>query len=323
MKTSFALLIIAAVATFGADASAQQDATCAASCPKVATSVCSGTGAKPAAFDKAATHANMCICLQKKCKSPKTVQCYAEVKRGGSCDVKALAELNDPKHFSGPPVCGSNGVTYDNYAHFRVARHLDKSIQYLGAKKCPKTYETCAKKQVATCAKQPVKKICAQESKGGGLVTFENKCYFDAAVCMNKNIVNTGTNCPKKKTKAKAAAESFQLVSGPNATLPVDGSDDDYYVFDDEDEEYIIDGFFDTTGLTDEDLDESDFYIGESYASEDMGNSTANDTTLSTTIASPTTTSAPTTVPAKKAGSSAATAALSLGAVVLGALALV
>ncbi|EQC27081.1 hypothetical protein SDRG_15091 [Saprolegnia diclina VS20] len=140
MQLSFALVLTAVVATLGAEANVLQAGSCAMSCKGPKTGFCSGVGALPTALS-ATTYNNECECLQAKCLKGNAVQCYAKP-TAGKCDPKALLKLNEPTAKSLKLVCGSNGVTYDNYFHLKVARELG-GIQFLQTGKCTSQYKTC------------------------------------------------------------------------------------------------------------------------------------------------------------------------------------
>ncbi|OQR96349.1 hypothetical protein THRCLA_07307 [Thraustotheca clavata] len=306
MKASFALVtLLAALASFGVEADTMQAASCAAAkCPTVKGkgSFCSAASQSPTAFT---TFANQCECLKAKCKDRK-VQCYAQAAK---CDVATLQELKGKPATTVAPSCASNGITYDNYYHLKVARALDPNIQFIISGKCPTNIKTCIKKK---CPQTP-EKICAVEKAGKSPVFYQNQCFFDVGKCLNPSLTVSKT-CPPKSKKAKAlsAENTFALADNSNVTTP------------DANSTSSVVSSTSGSGSYDEPLDEEpytdgdDFYVGMDLMGS-YGSSSGSFVDSNGTIISSNSTNVTTQAPAT---SSAVATTISVGALAITAFAL-
>nr|AIG56114.1 secreted protein [Achlya hypogyna] len=206
MKTSFALVAAALLASLG-HAAEMQTGSCAAKCPPLKSNFCSATSPSATAFTT--NYANECECLKAKCAN-KAVQCYA---KAAKCAPAALQELVGQPATKIAPVCGSNGVTYDNYFQMKVGRALDPNIQFLVGGKCPTNLAKCVTKKCPSTRA----KICATEAPGKAPIFYQNKCYFDVGKCLNAKLAVSAV-CPKSNPKALSEETGIKVVAELNAT---------------------------------------------------------------------------------------------------------
>ncbi|OQR96348.1 hypothetical protein THRCLA_07308 [Thraustotheca clavata] len=130
------------------------------------------------------------------------VQCYAQAAK---YDLAALDKLKGKQATKVAPSFGSNGITYDNYDHLKVARALDANIQFIISGTCPANIKSCIKKKCPTTTV----KICAIEMHEE--VRFRTK-------------INTYS---PKSNKAKAlSAENIFSLNNNNSTSYVNSTSD-------------------------------------------------------------------------------------------------
>ncbi|OQR95867.1 hypothetical protein THRCLA_07502 [Thraustotheca clavata] len=172
------LRLIALVSFVGSGlASDMQAASCAAKCPPLKQNYCAIDGLLPT-YSKAYTS-----------------QC--------TCDLKCLKKIDPTKCPPGVirPVCGSNGVTYDNICYLKAARCINPDIQFLVPGKCPPKMTSCGLNKCTTTKS----KVCA--TLDGSSLKYQNSCFLTAATCLNPKI--------------KPATCSSKLLRHLGLTLPV------------------------------------------------------------------------------------------------------
>ncbi|OQR90980.1 hypothetical protein ACHHYP_05091 [Achlya hypogyna] len=224
-------LIFVGLGAVVVDTTSLQTATCVANCPPIKQTYCALE--TPTATTMVNKYTSQCNCLLNKCKNKK-VQCLSATTT--TCDSTCTRKIAKCKPNEIKPVCGSNGVTYDNLCFLKAARCLKPEIQFIAPGKCPKKMTTCG---IAKCPLTKAK-VCASMDGGKTQLKYQNQCFLDAATCVNPLIKKIAA-CKGRRMLHAAAANATLIVDEADSDLDDDvgsieipeGDEDDFLIIDD------------------------------------------------------------------------------------------
>ncbi|KAK8723650.1 hypothetical protein OTU49_011479 [Cherax quadricarinatus] len=181
---------------------------CREDCVKIYMPVCASNGR---------TYHNKCILEAESCKDRRA---------GGTgfvqvADVACEGDKNCQKDCGETyqPVCGTNGVTYDNKCELSIASCVDPTIGQRNEGVCAASVPSTSSGSTRCreeCAKIYMP-VCASNGR-----TYNNKCILEAESCKDRTAGGTGFvlvadgACEGDKNCQKDCGETYQPVCGTN-----------------------------------------------------------------------------------------------------------